>query len=115
MSNPSITFRLSEEDKERVRELAWKAGKSLGQVLRECLGVAEGSYAEAFNRGRREGIEVGRKQGAEETAYSLRFPCGKCGREVDVDFTSSTALGKAYWEIVAYEEHRWLLQHAECP
>ncbi len=90
MSNPSVTFRLLPEDRDRLDALAVRTGKSLGQLLRENLGLAErdeeATYSVGWNDGFGHGLEEGREEGRKSAFGSVALPCMHCGKVFVVNF-----------------------------
>ncbi len=86
VSNPAVTFRVPPEDRARLERLTAKTGKSLGQLLRENLGVAERDVQSAYDRGWDQGlaigIEEGRKGGKE--AWAIYYYCCVCREKIEV-------------------------------
>jgi len=71
--NPTVSFRLKEEDKKKLEEMASREGMTRGQYVRDFLkGIVEKRETEAkirkdgFKNGRKEGFDDGRNEGLEE-------------------------------------------------
>lgn len=90
MSNPAVTFRVEPRARERLDALTAKTGKSLGQVLRESLGVAEREEGATYDRGWTAGYAKGLKEGEErgrKAAFGrVNLPCSKCGKTFEMNF-----------------------------
>lgn len=90
MSNPAVTFRVTPTDRERLENLTRKTGKSLGELLRENLGLAERSEAATYDRGWSEGYDVGKTDGIAEgkkAAFgSVYLECCVCKKTFLLNF-----------------------------
>ena len=111
MSNPSVTFRVSPKDRERLTAIAARTGKSLGQIIRENLGLAERNEAAAFIRGLAQGQKLGFDRGLAEgkKLYAIYFYCSVC-REYDMIVMPGTPAHRAV--VDALYEKGW--GHSGC-
>jgi len=57
--NPSITFRVPIDMKEKIDQLVETTGKSISQLIRETLFYAEKEYSEIQEKSHSEGFDVG--------------------------------------------------------
>ena len=55
--HPTVSFRVSREGYDRLKETLNKQGKTIGQFFREALEIEERNYKEAYWRGFREARE----------------------------------------------------------
>ena len=95
--NPTVSFRLTEEDKKKLEEMASREDMTVGQYVRDFLkGIVEKRETEAkirndgrkdgFDDGRKEGFDDGRKEGFKEgykkgmNDWAIWFECRKCGK-----------------------------------
>ena len=83
MSNPGVTFRVTPADRKRLDDLVKRTGKTLGQILRENLGLAERDETAAFNRGSAHGQKLGFDRGLEHgrKLYAVYFYCCVCRKD----------------------------------
>ncbi len=77
MSNPPVSFRLPLKDRGRLDQLSTKTGKSLGQLIRENLGVAERDEEATYHRAWNKGYSDGHSDGVSETENKLAI-CYRC-------------------------------------
>jgi hypothetical protein len=111
MSNPSVTFRVTPADRKRLADLMTRTGKSLGQILREGLGLAERDETAAFNRGVAHGQKLGFDRGLEEgeKRFAIHYYCSICGKYDPIVLPGS----KDHQAVVdALHEKGW--GHSEC-
>ena len=97
--NPVVSFRLKEEDKKKLEEIASREDMTVGQYVRNHLkGIVEKRETEAkirkdgFDDGRNEGLEEGRKDGFDKGRkdgfdkgyengkkdWQIWYPCSYC-------------------------------------
>jgi predicted DNA-binding protein len=70
--NPTVSFRLPKEDKDRLEEIAKMEGTTIGQYVRDFLkGIVEEKkgYYEGYN----EGLKKGRE------SWKIQWDCSVCG------------------------------------
>ena len=73
--NPVVSFHVTCKEKEKLKELSKRYGKSLSQILRDVLlGVAK-KESESYECGYNEGM----------SALSVWYPCCICGESILVD------------------------------
>lgn len=124
MSNPCVSFRVSETDLNRLRELERLSGRSRGELLRQNLALAQRNakveydrawhlgWQDGYAKGKANGVSEGQKWGLSEGAYRLRIPCSNCGKDLEVDF-ADTKFGPLYWRCV--REVLTGIHHSRCP
>lgn len=96
-SHPTISVRVDLELKNQLEEIKEVSGKTVGDILREAVGVQAPSAKNAF--------ELGRKNA--ESEYGVPYKCYVCGGIIWV----STFQEKK--DIAQYmREHGW--GHADC-
>ena len=91
--NPTVSFRLKEEDKKKLEEMASREDMTVGQYVRDFLkGIVEKRETEAkirkdgFKNGRKEGFDDGRNEGFKEgyknemNDWAIWFKCRNCGK-----------------------------------
>jgi len=85
--NPVVSFRLKEEDKKKLEEMASREDMTVGQYVRNYLkGIVEKRETEAkiYKDGRKDGFDDGRNEGLEEgyekgkKDWQIWFDCYKC-------------------------------------
>ena len=54
--NPTITFRMKKEEKERIKQMANKSGKSVSQLVRTALLDLEEKFSESYNNAYNKGV-----------------------------------------------------------
>ena len=72
--HPVVSFRVTRELKEKLEELQAMSRKSLGDILREAVGLQAPSAKESFDKG----VEI-----AEEN-YKIVYKCSVCGGNEEV-------------------------------
>ena len=77
--HPTISFRVSNDEKERLRKLCAKDDKSFGRFFREALGSEERNYEGAFNRGYARGFDEARSR------YAVAPLCVSCMETIFID------------------------------
>lgn len=70
-SHPTVTIRVSPEVHQKLMNIRQTTGKSLGDILREAVGVQEASARSAYQRGYQ----------AAEALYAVRWKCRVCGED----------------------------------
>ncbi|HIH96807.1 MAG TPA: ribbon-helix-helix protein, CopG family [Thermoplasmata archaeon] len=85
-NNPTVSFRLPKELKEKLEKLAERGGMTKGQYVRDFLeGVVterekeDKIYADGFKDGQKEGLEEGYKKGRED--WQIGLNCSVCGKQ----------------------------------
>lgn len=76
-NNPSITFRVTKEEKESIEQMAEEADKSISTLVRIALlhlhEEMEDMYGDAYNYGYDIGCDDTKKN------YAISYPCSVCG------------------------------------
>ncbi|MBA7648125.1 hypothetical protein ES703_55907 [subsurface metagenome] len=74
-SHPIISIRVSEDLKEQLDEIREMSGKSIGDILREAVGVQSKS------------VKIARKigHGLAKAQYGVRYKCSVCGGDMIID------------------------------
>jgi len=108
--HPTISIRVTEEEKGKIDEMARLSGKSKASLVREALlGVVDSRVDElenAQNEGCEEGYDEGFKKARKK--YEVWFYCSVCGKKITI-FPNS----ESHKEMVGYmKEHGW--HHASC-
>ncbi len=108
-NNPVVSFRALEKDREIYLEVKQKQGVSHGDIYRAGLGIFHKKMKdedkirqEAFDEGMEYGIE------AIEAIYAVKYPCGKCGKEMIVETEEEKKVIRKFMM-----DNEW--GHAECP
>jgi hypothetical protein len=73
--HPTVSFRVSREGYDRLKETLNKQGKTIGQFFREALEIEERNYKEAYWRGFREARE----------RYAIYTICLSCYEPIAID------------------------------
>ena len=71
-SHPIISIRVSQDFKKQLDEIKEMGGKSVGDILREAVGVQSKSTKTAWNRG----------FNLAKTQYGVRYKCSVCGGDI---------------------------------
>ncbi len=84
MSNPPVSFRLPRKDRDRLNQLSTKTGKSLGQLIRENLGIAERDEEATYHRAWNVGYEAGHSDGVNytEKKFAIYYRCVVCNEPI---------------------------------
>ena len=74
-SHPIISIRVSQDLKEQLDEIREMSGKSIGDILREAVGVQSKS------------VKIARKIGGglAKSKYGVRYKCSVCGGDMIID------------------------------
>lgn len=94
--HPTVSFRVTIEERRRLDRLRKKTGHSLSVIVREALGPIEGKVDDAYRRGYREGYG------------KFDAPRSKCGKPMEFD--SKTEEGTRDELIKAFRD--W--HHIDC-
>jgi len=108
--NPSITFRVPIDMKEKIDQLVETTGKSISQIMRETLFYAEKEHSEIFEQGHVEGFDVGINAGINrgKRKWAIWIYCYVCGEKIYIEPNS-----ESHKAIIKYmKEHKWA--HPEC-
>ena len=76
--HPVISFRISEDDHNKLKQLLEKENKSIGQFFREALEIEERNYREARSAGYSKGFKVAKEK------YAIVVSCCECGQPISV-------------------------------
>ena len=71
--HPTVSFRVTLEEEQRLDRLRKKTGQSLSVIVREALGIIERKDGDAYRRGYREGYG------------KFDAPCSRCGKPMKFD------------------------------
>lgn len=74
---PVVSVRVSEAQKKKLEEMSRTSGKSVGQLVREGIGLERRDWREAYRRG----LDRGREEARER--YAVKVPC-VCGHSFTV-------------------------------
>ena len=96
-SHPIISIRVSEDLKEQLDEINEVSGKSVGDILREAVGVQSKSVKNAWNRG----------YGSAKGNYGVRYKCSVCGGDMIIDTADEKKAAAKFMR-----EHGW--KHSNC-
>lgn len=99
--NPTVSIRVSREMYDRLQALKERSGKSLGDILREALGVQEPATRATYSRGHRKGCAD------TEKLYRVDFRCSVCNGRLTIDDDTSKRAAAAYMR-----ENGWA--HSSC-
>ena len=74
-SHPTISIRVSQDLKKQLDEIKEMSGKSIGDILREAVGVQSKS------------VKIARKigDGLAKSKYGVRYKCSVCGGDMIID------------------------------
>ncbi len=96
-SHPIISIRVSEDLKKQLDEIREMSGKSVGDILREAVGVQSKSIKNAWNRG----------YGSAKGNYGVRYKCSVCGGNILIESANAKQAAAKYMR-----EHGW--KHDKC-
>jgi len=74
-SHPIISIRVSQDLKKQLDEIKGMSGKSIGDILREAVGVQSKSIKNAWNR----------SHSLAKSIYGVRYKCSVCGGDMIID------------------------------
>jgi len=77
--NPVVSIRVTREVYGRLKELKERSGKSVGDVLREAIGVQARSTGIAQRRGYQSGWREA------EELYRVDYRCSRCGGSLTIN------------------------------
>ena len=96
--NPTITFRMKKEEKDRIKQMANKSGKSVSELVRIALLDLEEDFSVAFTNAYNKGMDD----------WAIWCYCSKCRKYVDIKPNSDN-----HNKIIeAMDGH---LEHLQCP
>ena len=90
-NNPTITFRMSKEEKERIEQMAVVAHTSVSDLVRmalfklekELTDMYQDAYDDGFESGKQEGFNEGKTEGANE--WAIWVECWVCHEPVWIE------------------------------
>ena len=91
--NPTVSIRVSKEMYDRLKALKEQGDKSLGDILREALGVQEPATRAARSRGYRKGGYADAKK-----LYRVNFRCSVCNGRLFIDDDTSKRAAAEYMQ-----------------
>jgi hypothetical protein len=74
-SHPTISIRVSQDLKKQLDEIKEMSGKSVGDILREAVGVQSKSVKNAWNRG----------HSLAKSKYGVWYKCSVCGGNILIE------------------------------
>ena len=98
---PTVSIRVPKEMYDRLKALKEQGDKSLGDILREALGVQEPATRAASNRGYRKGYADAEK------LYRVNFRCSVCNGRLFIDDDTSKRAAAEYMQ-----QNGW--SHSSC-
>lgn len=96
-THPIISIRVSQDLKKQLDEIKELSGRSIGDILREAVGVQSKSTKSAWNRG----------YNLAKTTYGVWYKCSVCGGSILLDSADEK---KAAAKMM--REARW--RHVSC-
>lgn len=96
--NPTITFRMKKKEKEKIKQMANKSGKSVSQLVRIALLDLEENFSKDYNNAYSKGM----------TDWSIWCFCWKCKKSIYIKPKSDE-----HNKII--EKMNGYLQHLHCP
>ena len=99
--NPTISVRVTLDLYTQLKAIKEQGGLSVGDILREAMGVQVNSVQVAFDRGNKQG------KMAAEKLYRLDYRCAQCGGTITL-----TSAGEKKAVAGYMREHGWA--HKSC-
>ena len=99
--NPTVSIRVSRELYDRLKTLREQSDKSLGDILREALGVQEPATRAAYSRGYKKGCDDAEK------LYRVDYRCSVCNGRLTINQDTSKQAAAKYMRA-----HGW--SHRSC-
>ncbi len=96
-SHPIISIRVSQDLKEQLDEIREKSDKSIGDILREAVGVQSPSIKNAWKRGLSYGKGI----------YGVWYKCSVCGGNILIESDKAKKAAAIFMR-----EHEW--HHNSC-
>ena len=96
-SHPTISIRVSQDLKKQLDEIKEMSDKSLGDLLREAVGVQGISIKNAWKRGVSQGKGL----------YGVNYKCSVCGGNILLESRDAKQAAARYMR-----EHGW--KHSNC-
>ena len=104
-NNPATTFRMKKHDKEKIKEMAKKSGKSISTLIRIALLELEKDFSDSIK-------EAGDRKYVESmNEHAIWFYCSKCNTSIYIDPNS-----ERHKEIINYistNKPHWTHQNCE--
>lgn len=95
--HPIVSVRVNQELKQQLDEIKQMSGKSVGDILREAVGVQAPSTKEAYTRGWNYATR----------AYIVKYKCRVCGGTILINTSEEKKAAAQYMR-----EHGWA--HSRC-
>jgi len=96
-SHPTISIRVSQDLKEQLDEIREKSGKSIGDILREAVGVQGESVKDAWTRG----------HSLAKSKYGVWYKCSVCGGNILIESDNEKKAAAIFMR-----QNGW--QHGKC-
>ena len=96
-SHPIISIRVSQDLKKQLDEIREMSGKSVGDILREAVGVQSKSIKNAWNR----------SHSLAKSKYGVNYKCSVCGGNILLESKDAKQAAAKYMR-----EHGW--KHSNC-
>lgn len=81
-NNPTITFRVKTHEYEQIKQMAYKSGKNVSDLVRIALLGLEKDISTVFEHGKKEGNQQGYTKGKKDWAICVY--CSICKKEFDI-------------------------------
>jgi hypothetical protein len=109
--HPTIGVHCDRDTYQRLVALRERSGLSLGQLVKQALGVAEKDIDTVRTRAHAEGLEAGRRAGwtHARSLYRLTYACSICQGPIAIEAGSEAAKVAT----AALTARGW--QHVQCP
>jgi flagellar biosynthesis/type III secretory pathway protein FliH len=93
--HPVVSYRVSREEYDRLKEVLAKQDKTMKEFFREALGLEERNYKEARKAGYRRGFKDAKEK------YAVHLYCVGCGEEIALmDENVKKAIAEEYLTVV---------------
>jgi CRISPR/Cas system-associated protein Cas10 (large subunit of type III CRISPR-Cas system) len=102
---PTVSFRLSQKDHQKVKEIAVRRGCPISTIFKEALHLVAKEYKE-YKQGYNAGYEKGNNKATDE--WQIWYYCSVCGEPID--FSPNSNSHEALIEYM--KEHGW--GHSKC-
>jgi len=118
-NNPTITFRMTKEEKTEIEQMAEDSGKSISELVRiALLGLKENfketlerkrseGYRHGENNGKRMGKEEGLAEGKDK--YAIRINCWRCHKPICIEPNSP------YYDTIIRRTSGYIEHYPGCP
>ncbi len=117
-NNPTITIRMKKAEKEKIQQLAQKAGKNISTLVRTSLLESQKNFSatskKSYDQGKQEGITIGQQIGYKEgyskgsSDWAIWIECWKCRKTLFIKPNSEDHLKTMV-------EMQGRLSHDTCP